>query len=59
MRDSSKMKIVFSSCDVKLPKPSLSCGSSGTGETPKDADGEEAHRTPRGKRASGTEINRF
>ncbi len=33
MRDSSKMNFTFSSCDITLPKPSLSCGRSGTGET--------------------------
>jgi hypothetical protein len=36
-----------------------SCGISGTGETPKGAKREEAHRTPRGKRVSETEINHF
>jgi hypothetical protein len=34
-----------------------SCGISGTGETPKGATREEAHRTPHGKRAHGMEIN--
>jgi hypothetical protein len=34
-----------------------SCGISGTGETPKGATREEAHRTPHGKRAHGAEIN--
>ncbi|OIK14177.1 hypothetical protein BIV60_12450 [Bacillus sp. MUM 116] len=29
-----------------------SCGSSGTGETPQEQSDEEAHRPPRGKRAS-------
>jgi hypothetical protein len=29
-----------------------SCGSSVTGETPQSQGGEEAHRTPRGKRAA-------
>ncbi|OIK14704.1 hypothetical protein BIV60_11185 [Bacillus sp. MUM 116] len=29
-----------------------SCGSSGTGETPQEQSAEEAHRPPRGKRAS-------
>jgi hypothetical protein len=29
-----------------------SCGISGTGETPPARSGREAHRTPRGKRAS-------
>ncbi|MCK6257363.1 hypothetical protein LCY76_12240 [Fictibacillus sp. KIGAM418] len=27
------MNFTFSSCDITLPKPSLSCGKSGTGET--------------------------
>jgi hypothetical protein len=35
----------------------LSCGISGTGETPKGAKRQEAHRLPRGKRAPGAEIN--
>ncbi|WP_076364824.1 hypothetical protein [Peribacillus simplex] len=34
-----------------------SCGSSGTGEDPTGVYAEEAHRPPRGKRASGGEIN--
>ncbi|MCM3718175.1 hypothetical protein [Fictibacillus phosphorivorans] len=34
-----------------------SSGTSGTGETPNGAKRQEAHRTPRGKRVSGTEIN--
>ena len=29
-----------------------SCGTSGTGETPQERSDEEAHRPPRGKRAS-------
>jgi hypothetical protein len=36
-----------------------SCGISGTGETPPARSDREAHRTPRGKRAPGTEINNF
>jgi hypothetical protein len=35
-----------------------SCGSSGTGETHADVYAEEAHRPPRGKRASLAAINR-
>jgi hypothetical protein len=46
------MKITFSSCDVPLLKRSLSCGTSVTGETPNGAERQEAHRTPRGKRAT-------
>jgi hypothetical protein len=34
-----------------------SCGNSGTGETHAGVYAEEAHRPPRGKRASGVEIN--
>ncbi|WP_394604422.1 hypothetical protein [Fictibacillus sp. UD] len=34
-----------------------SYGTSGQVETPNGAKRQEAHRTPRGKRASGTEIN--
>jgi hypothetical protein len=34
-----------------------SCGSSGTGETHAGVYAEEAHRPPRGKRASGAVIN--
>jgi hypothetical protein len=34
-----------------------SCGSSGTGETHAGVYAEEAHRPPRGKRATGEEIN--
>jgi hypothetical protein len=49
----------FSSCDVTLSKPSLSCGTSGTGETPKGAKRQEANRTPRGKGAPEAEINPF
>ncbi|OOE13728.1 hypothetical protein UN64_00475 [Fictibacillus arsenicus] len=36
-----------------------SCGTSGTGETPKGAKRQEAHRPPRGKRVPGAEINHF
>jgi hypothetical protein len=46
------MKIAFSSCDVTLSKPSLSCGTSVTGETPNGAVRQEAHRAPRGKGAA-------
>jgi hypothetical protein len=46
------MKIAFSSCDVTLSKPTLSCGTSVTGETPNGAVRQEAHRTLRGKRAA-------
>jgi hypothetical protein len=35
------------------------CGTSGQVETPNGAKRQEAHRTPRGKRAPGAEINRF
>jgi hypothetical protein len=46
------MKIAFSSCDVTLSKPTLSCGTSVTGETPNGAVRQEAHRTLRGKRTA-------
>ncbi|XIH32002.1 hypothetical protein C1N70_06755 [Cytobacillus firmus] len=36
---------------------SKSCGNSGTGETPQTRSVEEAHRSPRGKRAAWSEIN--
>lgn len=36
-----------------------SWGKSVTGETPKGTKLQEAHRTPPGKRVSGTEINHF
>jgi hypothetical protein len=36
-----------------------SCGSSGTGETQQVQSDKVAHRTPRGKRVSETEINHF
>ena len=36
-----------------------SCGSSGTGETPQRGTSEEAQRPPRGKQASGAEINNY
>jgi hypothetical protein len=51
-------KITFSSCDVTLSKPSLSYGTSGQVETPNGAKRQEAHRTPRGKRAawSGNQL---
>src|SRR5690625_3143638 len=40
MRDSLKKKTAFSACDVSLPKPSLSCGRRGLGETPECVKGE-------------------
>ncbi|MFG6496024.1 hypothetical protein P8610_11730 [Fictibacillus sp. UD] len=36
-----------------------SYGTSGQVETPNGAKRQEAHRKPRGKRASGAEINHF
>jgi hypothetical protein len=36
-----------------------SYGTSGQVETPNGAKRQEAHRTPRGKRAAGAEINHF
>ncbi|WP_139168457.1 hypothetical protein [Fictibacillus solisalsi] len=46
------MNITFSSCDVSLPKRSLSYGTSVTGDTTQALGAEEDQRMPRGKRAS-------
>ncbi|MFG6495595.1 hypothetical protein P8610_09575 [Fictibacillus sp. UD] len=53
------MNFKFSSCDATLPKPSLSCGTGGQVRHLKVKRTNVAHRLPRGKRASGTEINYF
>ncbi|MFG6495137.1 hypothetical protein P8610_07245 [Fictibacillus sp. UD] len=53
------MNFKFSSCDVSLPKPSLSCGTDGQVRHLKVKRPNVAHRLPRGKRAPGTEINHF
>ncbi|WP_436372158.1 hypothetical protein [Cytobacillus sp. BC1816] len=49
----------FPSCGVKVEEVnSMSCGSSGTGETQQVQSDEEAHRThPRGKQVPRAEIN--
>jgi hypothetical protein len=51
------MKNTFSSCDVTLSKPSLSCGTSGTGETPKAQRGRGLTGRPEESETPGTEIN--
>ena len=52
VRDSSKMKITFSSCDVTLSQLSLSCGTGGQVRHLKVKRPNVAHRLPRGKRAT-------
>ena len=58
MRDPRKcIRIFFVRCLLK-DAYSTSCGSSGTGETPQTRSVEEAHRPPRGKRATWSENQR-
>ncbi|MCK6258758.1 hypothetical protein LCY76_19505 [Fictibacillus sp. KIGAM418] len=45
------MNVTFSSCDITLTKPSLSCGTSVTGET-RRRKRRGVQRTPREKRAA-------
>ncbi|MFG6494058.1 hypothetical protein P8610_01750 [Fictibacillus sp. UD] len=52
-----KLNFKFSSCDVSLPEPSLSCGTGGQVRHLYVKRTNVAHRLPRGKRASGAEIN--
>ncbi|MFE7061291.1 hypothetical protein ACFVAD_03930 [Sutcliffiella sp. NPDC057660] len=48
----------FSACDVLLPQPSLSCGSSVSRETPQAQSAEETPEAAMDKRTPGTETNR-
>ncbi len=51
------MNFTFSSCDKKLPEPSLSCGTSVTGETPAGACTKRFTARPAESEQPGTEIN--